>query len=238
MKKESKFRLTDRQKKILKIGAIAAGTALAIGGTAYLYKSGKFDSIINAGSQSVNKIFGNGNVVNITQLGKDLKDIDIDKIKEINPSNSKTNCVNCSITYILNSLFGKEFTASDINVDPLSGAVFETGRDIGIINHIFNGVKTINVNGSLKDASKMIKNRSTGIIELRDMDSGFQHVMNYEKSLFGKLSLVDCQAGGVRAADSKDVLNVFRNITILDVHDFSNASLKDNIDLVLGTVVK
>ena len=46
--------LTDQQKKWIKIGAAAAVTALAVGGTIYLAKSGKLNSIISVGKNAVN----------------------------------------------------------------------------------------------------------------------------------------------------------------------------------------
>lgn len=52
--KKSGIRLTDKQKKYLKIGAVVAVTALAVGGGVYLYKQGVFDSLVNKGRKASN----------------------------------------------------------------------------------------------------------------------------------------------------------------------------------------
>ena len=50
--KHEQFKLSDQQKKWIKIGAAAAVTALAVGGTIYLVKSGKLNSLISLGKNA------------------------------------------------------------------------------------------------------------------------------------------------------------------------------------------
>lgn len=83
-KRKSDLHLTDRQKKALKIGLIAAGTVLAVGAGVYIYKSGYFQNKMVLGRNALSKdevlklfdnkhkidspvdvILGNGSTVNI-----------------------------------------------------------------------------------------------------------------------------------------------------------------------------
>lgn len=56
--KQSRKGLSDKQKKALKIGAAAVGTALVAYGTYKLAKSGKLDKQLSAGKNAINKILG------------------------------------------------------------------------------------------------------------------------------------------------------------------------------------
>lgn len=87
-----KFELTDSQKKALKIGVIAAGTALAAYGGYKLYKSGALDVFANKGRSAVPK--------DILGLDPDTPRSDF-KLTEnnlqqcaanVNPTHSRTNC--------------------------------------------------------------------------------------------------------------------------------------------------
>lgn len=51
-----KLSLTDTQKKALKIGAIAVGSALVVGGTIYLTKTGKLNTIIQKGEKVLSDV--------------------------------------------------------------------------------------------------------------------------------------------------------------------------------------
>lgn len=51
----SKMQLSDKQKKALKVGAIAAGSAIAIAGAIYMARSGKLDALASMGKSVADK---------------------------------------------------------------------------------------------------------------------------------------------------------------------------------------
>lgn len=53
---ESNKGLSDKQKKVLKVGAAATATALAVVGTAYLVKSGKASAAVKAGKKAAKEV--------------------------------------------------------------------------------------------------------------------------------------------------------------------------------------
>lgn len=106
---DNKSHLTDKQKKALKIGAIAVTTAAVTYGGYKLAKSGKLDSLINKGKEYLSKTNLMSKQISLDkktglQLQKEKLSI-ADNLKKINPkyslldSSSYTNCGNCSIAF-------------------------------------------------------------------------------------------------------------------------------------------
>lgn len=122
---EKKSGLTDKQKKAIKIGATVAATALAAYGTYRLAKSGKLDTLIDAGKNKVEELL-NGQTKNadkVTGLGKQevesvlgqssktaptagaikrlaSKETVEDVISKVNPSGSSNNCYNVVVATV------------------------------------------------------------------------------------------------------------------------------------------
>lgn len=106
---DNKSHLTDKQKKILKIGAVAVTTAAVAYGGYKLVKSGKLDPLIDKGKDYLSKSGLMSKRIPIDkntglQLQKEKLSI-ADNLKKINPkyslldSSSYTNCGNCSIAF-------------------------------------------------------------------------------------------------------------------------------------------
>lgn len=108
------IRLTDKQKKYIKIGAAVAATALVAYGGYKLSKSGALDKYVQRGKSLL------GNTIPKPQSSK--KASISDAIKNINPTKSKTNCRACSIASALN-LKGIKAEALDVKGGSLSDAV-------------------------------------------------------------------------------------------------------------------
>lgn len=107
--KTKSFRLSDKQKKALKIGAAVVATALVAYGGYKLYKNGAFDKLADFGH---NKLKSLG--YDITNLDDSMFDSSFsldssniaDCAKNINPSGSRNNCGSCSTATFLNMLGG------------------------------------------------------------------------------------------------------------------------------------
>ncbi len=120
--------LTDKQKRAIKIGAVAVGTALAAYGMYKLKKSGKLDSLIDAGKAKVDELFGKGKAGNadiigqwkvvdlpkpsklVNSFGEEIKTLGhaeslSDTLRKVNPLGSSeagdNNCTYCSIASFL-----------------------------------------------------------------------------------------------------------------------------------------
>lgn len=124
-KPKEKRGLTDKQKKMIAIGAAAAVTALAAYGTYRLAKSGKLDPLIEKGKKLTEDILGrvgNKPVSSLESVGgldsnpaqkavgqtvfggfKSLghKETIREAVTKVNPSGAQTNCRACSIASIL-----------------------------------------------------------------------------------------------------------------------------------------
>lgn len=72
---------SESTKKALKTGAIIAGSALAVVGGYYLYKSGKLDNLINAGKKATDAV-ADKNFDNGKDKGKELADKVIETAKK------------------------------------------------------------------------------------------------------------------------------------------------------------
>lgn len=247
--KHERKQLTDQQKKWIKIGAAAAVTALAVGGTVYLAKSGKLDATIALGKSAVSNIAGSAKAINVN-AGKTRAAINRAMTYSINSKYRFTpegsyNCTHCSLSYILNSLFGKSVTAKPaINgniVDEVSGMVLK-GRDPSIYKTMFNNIidHDFRINGlndkatgvELWDAFKQVSKKSTGILNVPG------HVLNYEKDWLGRITLVDTQSNDLynltKSTSKMFLLNGWQAVRIMD---FSNATIKDGAEAIINNLV-
>ena len=129
---KSGFHLSDKQKKYLKVGAVACASALAIAGGAYLISNGQInpelDDLINVGSEAI----GHVSNIDISKYSPKVQEAykhAVDVVSGMNPDNSKTNCVTCSFAQVLYEKGKTNICAKDMP--------FEL-KDIG---KVFDGAK-------------------------------------------------------------------------------------------------
>ena len=205
---------------------------------------GKIDSLLsNIGK---NKIFGKAVPINIFNVGKKFNDIDVNMVKSINAPGMNSgyertiNCTHCVLSYILNSLFGMKTTAKEFNgVDEVSGLVSD-GRELQLFKTIFDNIKETDYGYDGEDFIKGINNlsnNSTGILEVRNPKTKSGHVINYEKTSNGIVTLIDSQIGGVAEANTNNLQILSKHWRLQRVLDFSKASLRADADDVLDAMV-
>lgn len=246
------FHLTDAQKKYIKIGAGIATTVVAAYGAYKLYQNKDYISMYaKMGKKNVdfirsskylnsNSMAGLNNIASM-KIGKSFADIDKKLVQSINKANFNTpegsiNCTHCSISYIMNSVFGVKCTAKGFSgVDEISGLKAD-GRNPDIINVLFNNVKKNNYGSTVADINntlQQLKSGTTGCLGVYNKN-GFGHLINYEKSSNGVLTLIDSQNNLIldcRDSKVKRFLNSKFLGTIID-YDLSNASINSaNISL-------
>ena len=234
--------LTKNQKRAIAIGATVTAVALASIGAYALYKTGKLDFLSKRGKTVLDDI-GSGSGFSL--LGKKREDIDKKMVKKINNGligmhsspERMTNCAHCSVSYILNSGFGKNTSAKGCSgIDEVSGLV-APGRDHKIFYSIFDGIKThsyANNGRSLPSVSKAMKDipsGTTGICFLND-GCGSGHFVNYEKAKNGLVTIVDAQSGFVTDSKIWD-----KNYSVIEILDLSHALLRSDADSILKNMV-
>ena len=240
-------------KKVGKALLITAGIA-AVGTITYAaVRSGKLNSTIDLGKSFINsKIIGidgslPSHIVDKTNLGQTLQSINLKSkmIESINADVAGTyegsiNCFHTSTAYLLNSLFGRNVKALGFsNIDEFSGLAKAGGRDIKLFKSIFDNINIETVYGkSFDSAFKELKDGSTGIFYIGDHKGG--HFVNYEKDIFGKVTIVDAQRSRNRIIDGNIWASALESVGFVPIQfiDFSNASLKENADNILKYIVK
>jgi hypothetical protein len=247
-KKASGDQTTEKNRGLSRGAKIAIGAATAaaiIGGSYYLYKTGKFDKLAEIGKSAVDSQFGGASTkVNISKLGKDVSAVHANTgmIRSINATNSgpgaKMNCFHTSTSYILNSLFGQKTTAKPYSgFDEISG--MQTARDWKLFNSIFDGIKTKDYlaeggkSVNLSQAVNDIKRGSSGVIHFEG------HFMNYEMSGRGRLTLIDAQREGNQIIEvTGDVLRkIGDGYKIQRILDFSEASIREDSTNILTHII-
>lgn len=242
-KRNSKSALSgETWRKLGKAAVMTAGVA-AIGGMSYAaIKSGALDEVIETGKAFADQV--TSATLNKNALGKSLKDIDEKMVAQINAENHSTyngglNCFHTSTSYILNSLFGMDTKALGFSgIDEASGLTIP-GRHKNLFKTIFNGIEIEDVQDVPNDeVFKNLKSGSTGVLRLGGSNGG--HFLNYEKDKNGNVTIVDGQLTKNRIVDGVKYLNMMNkyDISVLDVIDFSNASLRDGADEILRHIVK
>lgn len=258
--------LSDKAKRRIKIGASVVGTTLLVYGSYRLIKNGKIKQAIDLGESAVQNIGDHGedlkdvlsSAVNNGFSGKSEDQINKSLLTSINkgvigmsntndPSRSM-NCAHTSVSYVMNSLFGVKCNASPMKgIDEVSGLSM-LGRTSDSFKQAFNGVNTIplhkeNIDDiaakikiadlpNLGKAKKKIPNGSTGILQVVSL--GGSHFINYEKTSSGKLTLIDNQNGLI----GKKAKTFFNNWKVLEIQDYSKASLKSDAYDILKYMIE
>lgn len=249
-----KRHLTDKQKRAIKIGAAVAVTALAAYGTYRLAKSGKLDKLTEIGKNKVDELFErksdsfiiSGYTPTAKDVGKSPSMIDKSMVARINGKGfyfnreRQINCTHCTTAYILNSLFGMNTKAKGFSgVDEKSGLVLP-GRTPNIYYAMFDGIKKQDYYNSktkhLENAYAVLNslpNNSTGVLHVNSLSDG--HVVCYEKTPSGILSIIDPQINEIYTGDSIKLFT--NNYYILSSFDFSSATIRKGAEEVFKNMV-
>ena len=237
----------DKQKAI-KIGAIAAGAALTAIGGYYLYKSGALNNLASIGKSAMMKNIDldpdsiKQTIADETKVGLSPDKIDMVMSKAINGENrangmGRDNCASCSVSYILNRLFGGNFTALPSDVFGNKGRSIEQIESLfkpGTINKIDptdklpSGLFGTPFNQKLID---LIPNGSTGMLRFSD-NNGNGHIANYEKTIDGIFAVVENQYGIVFEGSSAAGRSPGYKF-VQEILDCSKAQLADNFDEIV-----
>ena len=258
--KSSKSQSSDKWKTAVKVGAVAVGVSLAVIGGVYLAKSGKLDKYISAGKSMMSNVSNKASGKSQRIVGRSPEQINLKMISKINgpgavePSR-QINCTHTTTAYILNSLFGKNVQALPFSgVDELSGRV-SSGRGMNTFHALFDGINEIDlmeqhalpakrtraaIPNIHMDWMKGLKSLppGTGILQVATDKGG--HVVNYEKTAEGLITLIDPQANIIESGDMG--VNAFRwgtnnGYRLIKALDLSNATLRENAAEILKNMV-
>lgn len=117
--KKSSFKLTDKQKKYIKIGLAVAGTAAVVGVSVYLLKTGKAKTAIRLGKNAANLFFGKG-AGDESFITKSFGSISSEKSKwenvltDSDPHRGSHNCMAVSIAMLERHNHKANIVAKDI----------------------------------------------------------------------------------------------------------------------------
>lgn len=236
-------------KKAAVIGGVAVTASLAAIGGYTLYKSGALDKYISKGKDAIKDL-------PVNKLGKSYAELDMKMIKSINGTGPTTrdrqiNCTHTTTAYVLNSLFDRHVVAKPFDgYDPIYDTI-GSGRDIKIFQDVFDGLKIHDYAGDPPNAAKLFLSKgswkdriddiapgSTGILWIAS-PLGASHVINYEKTKEGVVTLVDCQTKKVIKDGLATSLFKMNGLwKIARSFDFSEASIKDGAERILGTMIE
>lgn len=156
-----KFELSDKQKKALKIGAAVAATALVTYGTYKIGKSGVLDKYSLIGKEKVAGLIDSSglkskavkdNVRSLDSIQKDLN--------SINPSGNKSNCVACSVAYVLRKMGFDVSARSRDGGRIFSWSEVELAFDDFKMNRLNS--KSNNMTDTVNELTKTLKNYGEG----------------------------------------------------------------------------
>lgn len=235
-----------KTKKLLKYGAIAAGSALAIAGGVYLAKSGKLTPLINKGRSFYNSKLSSKAA--IAKLNSDVFTGTIDKqvVQSMNPLQDKTNCAFTSIGYVTNKITGKSVTATANIGEVVPGYTVEgIGAKPEIFLKVFNNVKLVKTNPKASSYWDCPKSLSKSCLDIKDNSfgalhvvnpMGFGHFVNYEKKN-GVMRIIDCQ-GQLGFSINKVSDWEKAGFRLYQHVDCSNATLKSEGTDILNKLIK
>ena len=227
--------LSDKQKKYIKRGAIIAGVAVAAIGTAYLYKSGKLNPLINEGKNITNKLL--------------KKKMSGDVFKQMKPESVKSALANA------NKLKGTKEGANTCVPSVLAGFMRMHGLDVsvkstggvaqsagGVIEECFKNAKVydgsaIEFGKSPQNAARMLVKHfgpnAEGIcaIDWKNSKDGVGHAF-YWKTNGNKVSFLDFKTG------SDNILHYWNNIDTNGSLTLAKMEIGDLIESAASKYVK
>lgn len=192
--------LTDKQKRAIKIGAAAVGTALVAYGGYKLYQSGALDRFVDRGRMKVDSLLGSkktlhGDVPKLKTL--DTPEPLSDTLKKVNPLNGlpegRNNCTCCGVASILRQ------RGYDVSARGTGGEAQNLG---GVVEACFKNVKVLDGSASKfgrskGDAAAMLVKRygdnAAGVCGITWLD-GTGHTFNWQIQN-GVVTFFDAQKG-------------------------------------------
>ena len=234
-KPKEKHGLTDKQKKMIAIGAAAAVTALAAYGTYRLAKSGKLDPLIEKGKKLTEDILGRvGSLKSVSGLDSDPaqkalggfkslghKETIREAVTKVNPSGAQTNCRACSIASVLR-MRGMDVEAlGSVQGGSLREAIEESFKNAKVAE-MYSPSKERITNYILKRCGE----GSSGVMSARYNRRGraFEHAVSWVVK-DGIVSFFDGQSGD---ADCSFYLNDLSNDGSAEIARLDNLEL--NLD--------
>lgn len=197
------FKLSDRQKKALKIGAVAVGTALVAYGGYKLYQSGALDKYVSSGKSIISERLPAGDLS--SGIFNDIPGVESlsSSLRSVNPLHGtfegSGNCSYCGIAGYMRQYLGKDVVAK--------GTFGEQQLLGGVVEQCFKGAKVLDGEAtkfgkSPEDAAEMLLKRfegkdSAGVVSIQwKPGSGLKggHVFNWAIKN-GKVSFSDFQNG-------------------------------------------
>lgn len=256
---EKKKGLSDKQKKVIKIGVGIATTAATAGGIYYLYKTGRLDKLIEMGQNKANKMFskkvGSINDQDIdtgkkaieSMLNQKIPQTAVSSIKKlscpeslseslekVNPLRgtviAKNNCTLCSVAGFLRT---KGF-------DAVAGTTGGEQQILGgIIEECFKGAKVIDGSAtkfgrSVEDASQMLVKKfgdnASGVCSIQWKDGKGGHAFNWFIEN-GVVSFADFQEG-------KNHDGVKKYWSLIDPNNSLTIARLDNAEINVESLLK
>lgn len=239
--------LTDKQKRALKVAAVAVAAALATYGGYKLYKSGKLDGLIEKGKGTVDKLLADKNIANQKVAGFSdfpkytvkaavqvdsstgfklgAKETVSEVVTKVNSSGSMTNCRACSIANILR-MRGLDVEAiGDVQGGSLREAVEESFKDAKVAE-IYSPSKERITNYILKRCGE----GSSGVMSARyNTPAGkFEHAISWAVK-DGVLSFFDGQ---------KRLTDCSKYLDLLAPDGSAEIARLDNLELNLDDIKK
>lgn len=191
-------------------------------------------------------------------VGRRPSQIDTQMVASINlagmsqAKERKINCTHCTTAYILNSLFGKNVTAKPFSgIDEMSG-MRSDGRNVNIYRSLFDNIEYTNFRDKelppknwlgyekpvkyapWNEALGKIKS-GTGVLHVIENKTGHGHVINYEKTKDGIITIIDPQHNLVFEATAEMLERAWRPVHAID---FSNATIKEDAKKIFDLMIK
>lgn len=187
--KKKRKKMTDKQKKYIKIGAAVAATALLAYGGYKLYKTGNADFLIGKGKDLVGGLLGSSNAVNKESIAK--------VVKSVNPLKGTVegnmNCTFCSVASVLQL---KGINATALGTDSgqsLFDVITTSFKNSHDALKAVSGSRVKSASDMAKILEKRFSDGTVGVVSI-PTTSGKGHAFNWaiEK---GKAIFFDSQLG-------------------------------------------
>lgn len=197
---KQKRRLSDKQKRAIKIGAAAVATGLAAYGTYRLVKSGKLNKLVNLGKNKAEPFLVGQAPEAPKVFAKKLSEPEsiLDTLTKANPLRGNkegvNNCVPCSIAGVLRQ------AGYDVTAKSTGGVMQHPG---GVVEECFKGAKVLDGSAitfgkSREDASRFLVkkfgNNAEGVCSIKWKGTSDGHCFSW-KIIDRKVLFYDGQTG-------------------------------------------
>lgn len=223
--KSSGFKLTEKQKKAIKIGAAVTAALLVTYGA---YKLGAFDKFKSKGMNTVGEMEKDlFDPVTNFKLKKKPSSV-LDDLKSVNPSGSRTNCRACSIATILRQRGLDVKAKGDVSGGYFSDAIKKSFKDAKVFD-----MNSPNKERVVNFITRRFGEGSSGAMGAEfDLPTGkFQHAFNWAVK-DGKVLFFDGQSGLTDFSSYLDRIspNGLAEIVRLDDLDINLDGIKEFVE--------